>query len=636
MLDCNEQLQETIKDDVLCAKSNEIKIDLPSQDKTLSFNYYLLNKVLKNKYVSVDLSKLLIDNKGSLSVMAQKDQILKELYFYEKENCDLSQDERFSDAYNYRIAEFYSTIKDYQNEKKYLSLIKDKTNPTYSAKIAENLLSLNEQSDENLLFLYNLNTAESARKLSGFYLASDDYEKAESVLVHYIDTHEQISYDVYFQYAYLCIRKKDVQNAIHYMRLSFYSQNTAQSALGMSLLYLVEAIKNQKLLEKAKKWCNIAVALDISYIPALRLFTNLELEQEPDKTERILAHFLSLNTAQNTDFYPYAVINHARCSMIKEKYGEALDRYQKITDITKHQAAVWNNIAICNYSTGKPERAERNIAKSLEKYNEQIKNDCNMSDFEKKHILEIILTNYMRILNSQGKYYQTIKLYSDTEGANNFDITEDNYFGYFKQYKTALLCTEDYETFYNFIFQTFNFPSINPVIKYHCCNDMLRFLSFPEPPLEQIKECLNYLKTIFYSFPDRKYPIYFLNNIVYASLEIEEPIPSEILKAFSFTIGHNPCNTATYGLYLLRIKHETDKGISYYEKAIQMASKKPEYSYLLEELKLKRSIEAAREYIYNGDRKNAARILEATLKHCTEFYKGYKLTAEKLLKECGQ
>ena len=144
----------------------------------------------------------------------------------------------------------------------------------------------------------------------------------------------------------------------------------------------------------------------------------------------------------------------------KKKYGAALDRLGNLTDNKTNQAAVWNNIALCNASVGKLDRAERNIAKALEKFQE------NKTDIAKNQKpLEIILTNYMRILNRQGKYKETLSLFENTNGAKDFELSEENYLNYFAEWRKALLATGNFETYFNFLLPIFMLDSDNLTLK---------------------------------------------------------------------------------------------------------------------------------------------------------------------------
>lgn len=635
MLDNIEYEQQKAKEDVLCGKSEKIDMDMPAQEMSITFNYAECEKVACQKASPVPvnsaslISRYLTVNTSSIALIKQKKAIQKELALFEKENADLTKDERFSDTYYFRLAGFYSLIKNYEKEGECLSHIKDKENAVYAANIAENKLRQNENSEENLQLLYKLNTAESIRKLSGFYLAKKNLDKAEEALNHYRKEHDEIPYEIDFQQAFVFMQKGDANKAIHFLRNSFYTQNTPQAALALSMLYLIQATNYGRLIEKARLWCRIAVNLDISFTPALRLYANIELEREPEKVEYILSRYLKLNNVGEKDFYFDAAINHAKCAFVKEKYGLALERLVNLTDNKTNPAAVWNNIALCNANVGKLDRAEKNIAKALEKFQEKTPN---ITPNPKQ--LEIILTNYMRILNRQGKYNETISLFENTNGAKDFDLSEENYLNYFAEWRKALLATGNFETYFNFLLPIFMHDSDNLTLKLFACNDLLRLLSLIGQNTPQMESCLDFLMQIHRDFPHGKHNIQVLNNIVFAYLEMNKCIPDHILKAFIPTIGQNPCNTATYGLYLLRRKGQTERGLSYYDKAISMAQKDSAYTNMIEELRLKKDIENARSLIESGDHNSARRLLEKSSKLATKTLKGYQQNIARLLEEC--
>lgn len=610
-------------------------MDMPTQEMSLTFNYAECEKVACQKASPVPvnsaslISRYLTVNTSSIALIKQKKAIQKELALFEKENADLAKDERFSDTYYFRLAGFYSLIKNYEKEGECLSQIKDKENAVYAAKIAENELRQNENTEENLQLLYKLNTAESIRKLSGFYLAKKNLDKAEVALNHYRKEHDEIPYEIDFQQAFVFMQKDDADKAIHFLRSSFYKQNTPQAALALSMLYLIQATNYSRLVEKARLWCKIAVNLDISFTPALRLYANIELEREPEKVEYILSRYLKLNNVGEKDFYFDAAINHTKCAFVKEKYGLALERLVNLTDNKTNTAAVWNNIALCNANVGKLDRAEKNIAKALEKFQEKTPN---ITPNPKQ--LEIILTNYMRILNRQEKYNETISLFENTNGAKDFELSEENYLNYFAEWRKALLATGNFETYFNFLLPIFMHDSDNLTLKLFACNDLLRLLSLTDQNTPQMESCLDFLMQIHRDFPHGKHNIQVLNNIVFAYLEMNKCIPDHILKAFIPTIGQNPCNTATYGLYLLRRKGQTERGLSYYDKAISMAQKDSAYTNMIEELRLKKDIESARCLIESGEHNSGRRLLEKSSKLATKTLKGYQQNIARLLEEC--
>lgn len=541
MLDYKEVEQENTQTSVLCGKSEKIIMDISSQDLTVDFNFAECEKAANKqktepaKNEAADISKYLLVHEGSLALKEQENTVKKELAVFKSENSDLADDKRFSDTYYFRLAAFYSLLKEYEKEAECLSKIQNKENPAYASRIAQNKIARTEHTQENLLILYNLNTAETARKLSGWYLSKNDFVNAEKALCHYIDEHDEIPYEIYFQYAFLFMKKGD------------------------------------------------------------------------------------------------AAINHAKCSFVKEKYGEALERLSSLIEDGTNPAAVWNNIALCNAGIRKYERAERNIAKSLEKFNEQ-KNFKN--EKEKSKQMEIILTNYMKILNAQGKYKETISLFENTNGAKGFELSEDNYLNYFAEYRKALLATGDYETYFNFLNPVFMLDSTSLTLKLFACNDLLRLLTLTAQNPALVYKCLEFLKNLHKNYPHGNHTVQVINNIIYTSLELGESIPQALLNDFIPTIPLHPCNTATYGLYLIKIKHNIERGLSYYDKAIAMAQKDPKSADLTEELNTKKEIETAKYLIQTGDFSSAKRLLERLNKRSGKTPQGFQQTIARLLSEC--
>ena len=122
MLDNIEYEQQKAKEDVLCGKSEKIDMDMPSQEMSLTFNYAECEKVARQKASPVPvnsaslISRYLTVNTSSIALIKQKKAIQRELALFEKENADLAKDERFSDTYYFRLAGFYSLIKNYEKE----------------------------------------------------------------------------------------------------------------------------------------------------------------------------------------------------------------------------------------------------------------------------------------------------------------------------------------------------------------------------------------------------------------------------------------------------------------------------------------------------------------------------------------
>ncbi|MCR5622651.1 MAG: hypothetical protein K6G18_12485 [Treponema sp.] len=626
MLDSLEADKSERKEDVLCGKSDTIDMDIPSQDMTITLNYIEYEKAVRHKEGSSrtdivrSIPQFLVVQNSSAILTKQKEAVESELAVFVSENSDLAMDARFCDNYYYRLSGFYALTGNYEKEKECLSHIKDRKDSVYAARIAENELRMSEHTEENLSLLYNINTSETARKLSGFYIARKEFGKAEDALKHYIREHDEPPYDIYFQYAFLSMQTGDADKAIHFLRLSFYTQGTAQAALALSMIYLALSTQDTRLYKKALRWCLIAVGKDVSFTPALRLFVNMTLESNPWRAEQILSRYLALNGAHGNAFYFDAAINYARCAFVMQKYGTALERLSELPQDATNPAAVWNNIAVCNEALGKLDRAERNIAKSLEKENSGHK--------------QTILANYMRILNRQKKYGQTLSLFEGIPGAKEFELTEDSYQDYFSYYRDALRETGNYGTCHDFLLAAFTNTTADSLLKLFACNDLLRLIAVSGEFSTDALTCLEFLKELHKNKTHERYMAKILNNIVYTSLELGIRVETEVLHEFRSTLAHAPCNTATYGLYLLRTRHDAQRGLAYYDRAIAMSMQDPDYANVTGELRIKKDLEAARESIFSGDTKAARRLLESLGKRCPKSLQGYRQAAARLMEEC--
>ncbi len=216
----------------------------------------------------------------------------------------------------------------------------------------------------------------------------------------------------------------------------------------------------------------------------------------------------------------------------------------------------------------------------------------------------------MKILNAQRKYKETLFLFENTNGAKGFELSEDNYLNYFAEYRKALLATGDYETYFNFLNPVFMLDSTSLALKLFACNDLLRLLTLTGQNSSSACKCLEFLKNLHKNYPHGNHTVQVINNIIYTSLELGEPVSHDLLNDFIPTIPLHPCNTATYGLYLIKIKHHIERGLSYYDRSIAMAQKDPKSADLTEELKTKKEIETAEYLIQTGDFNSARRLLE--------------------------
>ena len=637
MLTTEELILQDEQTASLCGKAEKIDVDIPSDNVTLEFDYAAYESTKDITQSNAILS--VINQNTALSL--QRKQVSKELAAFMHENSSLAADPRFSDAYHFRLSLFYEQLEDFEKQNEALQKIQNKELPDFAEKIAEAKIRLNENSKENLAVLYKLNTDSSIRKLSGYYLAEHDFDNAEKALNHYLEEHDEVPYEIYFQFAYIYLNKHDLNRAVHFLRKAFFTRPTAQAATVLSFTYLIKSIKEKHLFTKALYWCSVATEIDKTFTPALSLFVNLNLEKDEASTiltEKKLERYLSLPSARQSESYFDAQINYAKCAFNKKRYGECLERLQVLTEEETRQSAVWNNIALCNEALQKYDRAEKNIKKSLEKFQAKKSLPQNRqrekNDFDRNSVLETILTNYMRILNKQKKYAETLTLFETCNGAKDFVLSERSYLNYFSQIRTALLESGKLEDYFTFLNTAFLYDTNDLQVKIFAANDLLKLCTTFNIRPEQTKACLDFLKNAYYKEPASPQMKKQLNNIVFTCLEIGEDVPSDILQPFISTIGKNPFATATFGLYQFKIKHNLERGAYYYDKAIALARESGESSNTIEEIKLKKDIEHARALLLQGDRRTSARLLERCRKASGGLLEGYRQKAESLLAEC--
>jgi len=69
-------------------------------------------------------------------------------------------------------------------------------------------------------------------------------------------------------------------------------------------------------------------------------------------------------------------------------------------------------------------------------------------------------------------------------------------------------------------------------------------------------------------------------NEAFGNNERAEKIPEKLFNLFISNIGCDPFSTATYGLYLFRVKNDATRGADYYTKAMKLAKNNDLYQEL--------------------------------------------------------
>ncbi|AEE17408.1 tetratricopeptide repeat protein [Treponema brennaborense] len=624
MINNDEQLEEE-KPVIIYQIPETIDTCIPGNGLVLRLNckFFKDNQtdsvaIVKNDKASEELSEICM--------------IQDALQTFINDNSLLANDEQSADTYFYRVSSFYKQLGDYKREENFLLQIKNQEHPTYKEAIAENGLRKNENSSENLKILYNLNTSSSIKKLTGFYMQQEEMQKAEEAFNHYFSEHDEPSFELYFQYSFFTIQNNEPRKAIRYLKKAFYvSNNSAAAANALSILYLQESLHNKRLIKKALFWLKTACFTDVQYVPSLSFLTSGLIEIDCDFVEKQLAQFLALASSNKSSFYFDAQNNFAFCAYKQNKITDCLERLQPIVQDAADGATVWNNIALCNYRQKDFIRAERNIEKALHKYS--------FSNTKKEPTLETILSNYMMILNIQGKFTQTKKFFEKWNGEASFLPTENNYRNYFRQYRIALRSTGENETYIKFL-KAFFLDSNDSQIKLFACYDIINFFTITDVISHGGNLVVQTLDFMLYTYRKNvniKNKNAILNNIVFLCLELKEPVPEDIFNTFRSILSQSPFSIATWGLYQFRIMHNLQKGRTCYEKAITEARSLPEVSNSVLNIQLKMNLETAREYLFEGGTENindARRLLKSVIKKSDLLTAGYRAQAKQLLAEC--
>jgi len=118
-------------------------------------------------------------------------------------------------------------------------------------------------------------------------------------------------------------------------------------------------------------------------------------------------------------------------------------------------------------------------------------------------------------------------------------------------------------------------------------------------------------------------------NEAFGNNERAEKIPEKLFNLFISNIGCDPFSTATYGLYLFRVKNDATRGADYYTKAMKLAKNNDLYQelfsnagrnlpFIIVEIKCK---------------KEAKDEAQQIIKKCPATLPWYKNTAKKILAE---
>jgi Tfp pilus assembly protein PilF len=599
-------------------KEEEERSIVSAEKRHLNFDGLLSGSVVSFNLDKIDGIKKLDDAPSLFSVQEAGKEKELNLYTQTKnslesfvaENSDLAQDNRFCDTYNYRVSSFYRSLGDYQNEREFLTRIRNTANPFYREKIAENQLRTRDTAEEGLKTLDGFETEDSALYRAAYYYDENDYDKSLSILRAYHDA-KGCTCSVNGAIAGICITSlHDYRAALHYLRESFYvCRESSETALMISVLYRLLCIGNFRLLEKSRIWAQTAFALDSSDKYALSMIVHLFIKNRPAYVESKIDTYLERPSAQKSKFYTRARILKAQCRFVIGKYGDALATLQELTGTEEYAGAVWNNIALCNLKIGSQERALRNMAKALEKSVQ--KNDR-----------EQVAENYIRMLADAQRYREASDLYEKT-GFTTCPRTRDEYLDRFSVYLRTLKNQSRMKEYAELLQNVFE-NAESPAVKNCAAIDTIRFCYISGTISGTVcrktadfivEQCLN-----GQSLAEN------LNDAVFVLLEQNRNIPAPLLARFTNYIRKDPYYAATWGLYQFRVKNNAGKGAEYYSAAMQLAKD----SALYEELTYKCHYELARNYLQNGNTRAAGKEVEALIKKCPDSLFWYRTAAQRL------
>lgn len=342
--------------------------------------------------------------------------VRNEIKAFKKENSLLAEDPRFSDAYYFRLSQFYAMCEDWQGERECLLAIRDKDNPTFAERLAQNALRLNERSEENCRLLYDLNTESSIRKLAGFYMADGDFGKAKRAFGHWAQEHdmEKAGYELLCQAGLLCVKTGKLESAVHAMRKAFFQKDTSASALMLATVYYALSLngnserQKNSLLEKARKWLKVSLSLDQGNTGAVKLacsiyFDNRKLGDGGECFEWLskkLDGWISLASSRESHWCFKGLSNLGLAYFIDGKFENALGVLRSMLQnseffkenpaagvdgveaLVRH-ASVWHNIALCQYFGAKNrqerDQSRRSVERAVKECTEAV-NDSRLKD----------------------------------------------------------------------------------------------------------------------------------------------------------------------------------------------------------------------------------------------------------------
>lgn len=622
---------ETAEEPALAQKTvTSIKIDtlVPEISITLSLEDF----TDFSKSVSLEVKK------SGIERFAEK--IRQSLFQFENDNISLSEDERYSDAYNYRLSVYYRLTGDFEKEKSCLAKIKNTDDSFYNEQKAKNALLLSSiKEKQNAPAFFKADTAEGMRTYSCTLLAKGEVKKANEEIEKFLESHkdEEESYTLLCQYGLTFFLLNDLKSAAHAFRYVFYNvEPSGEAALFLAFIYRVffqneKNPKNKKrLLKKIRYWAKLALILNPSSKTGADFFFKTLFNEETEFFTRFMEKFVTFaSTKKDASYYADSMNILGNCYFELGKYYDSLSVLQEICTGSHFTSGIWSNIALCNLKTGNFERALKNSAKAYSK----------LKDTDSEALIRNVSSIYMDLLYKAKDFSGAIDVFLKNFTQTFVPRTRHEYLKICDIYLSCLLETRKfsiYADYLEFLWQcTKDSPEKTAAdIKVCILNAELRLFADIDYNRRALEQCADEYEKLFYEYrkTHKDLPLFF-NNLLYARIESGGELQNDILRLFTGNVFSNVYLCATFGLYQARVKHSIEKCTLYYEKALKMLSgndlkARPA---LFTELKLKQETELMRLYKDEGNVREAERLKAHIIKKCPEELSFYAERAEKIM-----
>lgn len=573
-----------------------------------------------------------------------REQVEKSVSQFEHDNKNLSETERYSPSYYYKLSVYYRLLGDAKNEGICLSKIKSNVDPFYEEQKAKNSFALSalRGAEENAGELLKISSAESTRSVSCLLLAKGEYKKANEEIRKFLEKtsdDDEEDYGLLCQYGLTFVLLNELESAAHIFRYVFYNvEKTSDAALMLAYIYraLFQSAKGVRqkdaLFKRTGLWAKTALILNPSSKQGADFFFKTLFKAETDFFTRFMEKFVTFSsTKKDAAYYADSMNILGNCYFEKEKYDECLSVLQELCSGEHFSAGIWSNISLCNSKMGKADRALKNSAKAYAK----------LKSGDSSALRTNVSSIYMELLYKAKDFDGAIKVFSAEFGASFVPRTRKEYLQISDIYLNSLLEKREfggYAGYLDFMWQCVKGAGGDDADEVKVCilNAKVRLFADIAPSGKILSECAAEYEKLFYAYrkKNKNLPLFF-NNLVYSAIESGEKLENETLNLFISNAVQNCYLCATFGLYQARVKHNAEKCEYYYNKAATLILKDDfeTRATLLDELKLKRDSELMRLAEQAGDTREAERLRSRILKKCPSELWFYARHAEEKQRE---